>query len=188
MSLLLLWTIGIYTLWLRSRTIMKRRGRSAVAGEQKAIIELAAAMHDQLAQHEQEHGFDKSSLSEARLRRRINKDLRGGSISYESSLLSVEEDEKNDPSRSFWNWTKREKWWLTALFATLGITATSSIFVPIHGLGIHTFPLEIGLTMYIGTTGKSRAIVLFWLFIALSVVVELGLALPLAYLYFGASY
>jgi hypothetical protein len=103
-------------------------------------------------------------------------------------LLSVEEDENNGPGRGFWSWIKREKWWLTALFVTLGLAATSGAFAPIYALGIHTFPLEIGLTMYVGTTGKSRAIVLFWLFIALSVVVELGLGLPLAYLYFGAPY
>ncbi|CAN9482216.1 unnamed protein product [Alternaria alternata] len=85
----IVWTLGLYIMWLRASMMTKQRGRKKedVAGEQKAVLELAAAMREQVKGPTNEEGDDVSTLMEAKLHRLITKDLRGGSISYKTPLL-----------------------------------------------------------------------------------------------------
>jgi hypothetical protein len=53
-----------------------------VAGEYKAVLELADAIRANLPEDVQ--GHDITTSTETNLRRRIKNDLRGGSISYET--------------------------------------------------------------------------------------------------------
>ncbi|PSN68740.1 hypothetical protein BS50DRAFT_453521, partial [Corynespora cassiicola Philippines] len=81
--LLLIWAIGIYSMWITSHFTMRRRGRTEVAGEQKAIFELANAMHEQLSRHMK----DIPNQPEASISKCITQDLHGGEISYRPQLV-----------------------------------------------------------------------------------------------------
>jgi hypothetical protein len=66
---------------------MKRRSRTEVAGEYKAVFELADTLRTQIQAYEKEHGDDVPAVTEANLRRRVMTDLRGGSMFYSTPLL-----------------------------------------------------------------------------------------------------
>ncbi|RAR06361.1 hypothetical protein DDE82_003431 [Stemphylium lycopersici] len=110
--LLLIWTVGIYIMWLRSNSTMKRRGTTEVAGENKAVFELADAMRDQMGEKAKEEGDDVSAMTEANLRRRVKKDLRGGSIAYATPLLANGEPVEDWTLKS---WFKRHKWSIVSM-------------------------------------------------------------------------
>ena len=170
----LIWSLGIYIMWLRSHIIMKQRSRQDVAGEYKAVFELADAMRSQLEESGKEEGRDISALPEATLRRRLTKDLRGGQISYETSLLSTGEDGKGGDGWGFKAWVKKEKWWIAAGIVCLGAMTGAAMSVyttgPFSYIVLFGLPLEVFIAMYLGSTNRSRAVILFWLFLVLSVV------------------
>ncbi|KAF2127858.1 hypothetical protein P153DRAFT_358024 [Dothidotthia symphoricarpi CBS 119687] len=74
------WTIGIYTMWLQTHYTMALRNRHAdkISGEHLAVIELAAAMKKELNIED----TDAALLREKQLEQRVDKELRGGTISY----------------------------------------------------------------------------------------------------------
>ncbi|KAJ4375005.1 hypothetical protein N0V83_002084 [Neocucurbitaria cava] len=178
---LFIWSIGIYTLWLRSHIIMKKRDRQDVAGETKAVFELADAMRLQLEEHGVEEGFKISTLPESRLRRRIAKDLRGGTISYKTSLLQSGKDGEGDSGWGFKAWVKREKYWLAAFFVAiavmLGGVLSSTVYTATVTYGL---PLEIIFTMYLGKMDNSRVVIFLWSFIILSVFPQIVVSIVLA--------
>lgn len=175
--LLLIWVIGIYILWLRTHIIMKKRGITKIAGENQAILELAHAIQEQVVQLENERGLDKTTLSESTLQRRIDQDLGGGSISYAKSVI-VEVEEGCTNHVGFWGWLKKDKWWLTGMCFAILVSVTCGLMSPIILLGFISLPLEIAFAMVIGTTKESRAILLFWSFMLLTVVLELAVGIP----------
>lgn len=88
LMLLLLWTTGILTMYTTSKLTRLRRGnRTKIAGEYRAVFELADAMHSQLLSLENDNSICSGGdawrdLSEGELRKRIETQLRGGEISY----------------------------------------------------------------------------------------------------------
>ncbi|XPS95522.1 hypothetical protein M3J09_004810 [Ascochyta lentis] len=183
MLLLWFWTLGTTILWTSSKLSMKQRGRDSVAGEYKAIFELADAMHAQLADMETEEGEENNarSLTESKLRQRIKKNLNGGAIAYDTTLLP--EHDANDP----WTlraWAAREAWWLAALVASLIITAFSirASTMDLRGdlFVFFALPLALGFAMYVGTTHSSRAMVLGWAVLGVCVAPALALAVVFA--------
>ncbi|KAF2998280.1 hypothetical protein E8E13_006955 [Curvularia kusanoi] len=148
LMLLLLWTSGILTMYATSKLTRLRRGdRTQIAGEYRAVFELADAMHSQLLSLENDDsvcsgGDARRNLSEGELRKRIETQLRGGEISYgegdaglprkgkagavEDGLLSsgTTESEKDGGKEEGAEWTvkawvRREIWWLFALALAL---------------------------------------------------------------------
>jgi hypothetical protein len=81
--MLLLWSLGILAMWARARYTMHQRSRTVVAGEHKAVLELAASMYEELSTG----STDMLSLSERELKKRI-KEVRGGNIAYSSPVIS----------------------------------------------------------------------------------------------------
>jgi hypothetical protein len=100
MVLLLLWLFGIFSMYLRSYATMRKPGITDVVGKYKAVFELANAMQTQLGDHAGQGGTcDPSLLTEEKLKRRITKDLKGGSIGFKCDLLL--DDALND-DKSAW--------------------------------------------------------------------------------------
>jgi hypothetical protein len=169
--LLMLWTVGTFTMWLSSEITMKQRGRKHVAGEHKALLELANAMQDQLAMTTGSDVHGTANLSESELRRRIAADLDGGSISYSAPLLS------NSGGNTEWgmvSYLKKEAWWLVALT----IFCSASIAGGIYGLmpiaiAVVGFAVGLIITVSVGSTHKSKGIILWWSFWALAIAPEL---------------
>ncbi|KAF2621982.1 hypothetical protein BU25DRAFT_219774 [Macroventuria anomochaeta] len=165
--LLWVWTLGIIVMYTSSKFTMKQRGREDVAGEYKAVFELSGAMHLQLAQIENEEAKDVQQITESNLRQRITKDLRGGTIAYDTALLP----ERNSGAEGiYWTlkaWTRREMWWLIATAVSIivdGFVVKSFIKDKPRNdlLFFLALPLALGFAMYVGSTHKSRVMVLFW--------------------------
>jgi hypothetical protein len=166
-AFLLIWSIGIYILWLRSTMIMKTRGRKEVAGAHKAVLELADAMRTHLLD-DGVQGDGLSTLTETKLRRRITKDLRGGSISYATPLLANTKERYNGTEHGFKPLVKSYKWSIATFFMSLvlmilGIyTAFGSFFYPV--------PIEWAISIYLGTSRVSRVTLFFWSFVLVGIL------------------
>ncbi|KAF2823797.1 hypothetical protein CC86DRAFT_297584 [Ophiobolus disseminans] len=162
-----LWTIGICILWTHTHFIMKRRGHSDVAGEYEAIIELAHAMGSQIGRAE---SVEVLSLTEAGLRRRIRGQLDGGRIGYEYKCTAEEEMGANGDA-CLSRWIRKEIWWLVFIFLS-----TSVMFlIPLLMNGVLAWVpagllITLLLTLCIGTTGRSRGVMFFWLFMFLCIL------------------
>lgn len=167
MILLWLWTIGITIMWALTKLTMKQRGREDVAGEYKAVFELSDAMREQLSPLQNEDAKDVREIDESTLRKRITKDLRGGTIAYETLLLSEGESSTADSDWSVKGWAKREAWWLLALVTSMIVSGLCiRAFISQGGRGdlfiFWALPFALMFSMYVGTTHRSRSMVLFW--------------------------
>jgi hypothetical protein len=173
--LLMLWTAGTFTMWLSSEITMKQRGRKHVAGEYKALLELANAMQTQLVTASCRDAHDAANLSESELRRRIAADLNGGSISYATPLLS------NNGGNIEWgivSYLKKKGWWLVALiiFCTASIVGGVYNIMPV-AIAVVGFAVGLIITVSVGSTHKSKGVILWWSFWAFAVVPEVILVM-----------
>ncbi|CAO2653004.1 Nn.00g024150.m01.CDS01 [Neocucurbitaria sp. VM-36] len=116
---LLIWAIGIFTMWLKTHFIMKRRGQRDVAGEYKAVLELADAMHAQIGDLDSRVEDVKhiTSLTEKDLRRCFMVEMNGGSICYRACPSMNTKTGDIDSGWGFQAWAKTERWWLISLFS-----------------------------------------------------------------------
>jgi hypothetical protein len=179
--ILLVWSIETWIMWLRSRSYLKRRGRTEVAGEYKAVFELADTIRTRIQEYEREHGDDVPAVTESGLRRRVMKDLRGGSISYTTPLLSNEKVGQGYAGWNFRAWMKRNHMSFFALFVSFAVALI--IFVAYVKVALVLFvplPLECAIYLYLGTSQRSRTVLFFWLYVVISVVPQIGHALDYA--------
>ena len=169
-------------MWLRSHSIMKRRGRTDVAGEHKAILELAHAMQQQhagLAPPTKEQQEDSASttaipVTEATLHHRVTKELRGGSIAYAAPLLA------NGDTADTWTlraWIKSHKWSLAGMLPACALSGLSGLFI-YQGIWIFlALPLELAIALYMGSTRASRAVLFFWSFVLFSILPQMVMSI-----------
>ncbi|CAI6339998.1 unnamed protein product [Periconia digitata] len=122
MGALLLWSIGISSMYMHSKRIMNDIHRISLDGEHKAIIRLFLAMHQEL--NLDFHSLrSEEDLSEHELSKLVQK-IDGGSISYSSPI--------------FWKRTgykiriREIRWWLGAFIILLAITIFLPLIVPIE--------------------------------------------------------
>lgn len=124
-----------------------------VPGEYKAIIQLAAAMHQEF----NKEGEDPSTLKEHELSAWIRRELKGGSIMYDS----VTQNLKYRFSVAFARWFRTEKWWILACCC-----AGASISLVVNGLALLFFPLlsltGIVFAMLMGRKLGSRLLILLF--------------------------
>jgi hypothetical protein len=176
--LLWIWTIGITIMYTTSKLTRLQRGRPDVAGEYKAVFELADAMHTQLTELAKEEGSsdDVRSITESTLRQRIKSDLRGGTIAYDTNILLDKTDEPGDVNN--WTlkaWARREVWWLLALALAVAIDGVAISQLVKTGMESNLWffpalPLAIGFAMFVGLTHASRGMVLLWAVLAVCVL------------------
>jgi hypothetical protein len=168
--LLLFWIIGIYIMYLRSYIVLRKRGSKETIGEYKAMFELTSAVQLQLDEHDgKEEASDVSVLTEDQLRRRINNDLKGGSISFKSSLLLDDNILREEDTWSFKTWIKKEKWWLALLVLATLAMGFCVVAMPMLMVLI-LLPFEVHFVMYVGKSGKSRCVLLLWPVLVIGVV------------------
>ncbi len=185
--LLLVWTVGIYVMYLSSKLTRLRRGSKDVAGEYKAVFELSDAMHTQLTQFEKEEANDFRDITESELRRRITKDLHGGSIAYNTALLHADPDGIKSDEWTLVAWMRREMWWMFTLAVSVVVDGFIIRRFLIDGLRgdlwlFPALPLAIVFSMVVGLTYKSRLMVLLWAVLVLCVLpaIVLGIAIQAA--------
>jgi hypothetical protein len=180
--MLLLWMVGIYSIYLHSHFTMLKRGNDQVIGEHKAIFELANAMQTQLEQESKE--IDMSVLTEKQLRHRLTKNLNGGSISFKTTVSLGNTTNTNEDNHinihtplRFKTWLKKEKWWFVSSVWLFGFV----IFMPQSWLFL-LLPLELPFIVYVGQSGRSRAVLsfgMFWFFCVRGVIFSVLLWLSL---------
>ena len=166
--------------------VMKKRGRGRedVAGENKAVFELAAAMREQMNEPTKEEGDDVSALTEAKLRRRITKDLRGGSISYTTPLLP------NGESGEKWNataWMKSHKLSIIAMIiCVVAMMINVIVWIPDHTgtiagtIALIPLPTVLIAALYIGSTRASRVVLFAWIFILVVIPMQITVSIVTA--------
>ncbi|KAG9186051.1 hypothetical protein G6011_02607 [Alternaria panax] len=176
----ILWSLGLYTMWVRAYMVMKKRGRGKeeVAGEHKAVFELAAAMREQMDEPAKEEAVDLSALTEAKLRRRITKDLRGGSISYTTPLLP------NGESGEEWKikvWLESHKLSIIAMVACVAAMMFNAFVLLPRTMVLLPLPGEFALALYIGSTRGSRIVLFVWIFLLVTIPSEIATSISSAY-------
>lgn len=188
MTLLWVWTIGVTIMWASAKVTMKQRGRQDVAGEYKAVFELADAMHDQLSSVATEEAQDARQMKESTLRQRITKDLRGGAVAYDTALLSKQEGVIEDNEWTLKAWARRELWWLIALVASIviDVVCIRAFVIGLQRTNLFVFwalPLALIFAMYVGTTHSSRGMVLLWVALVVCVLPAIVLRIVIQMLY-----
>jgi hypothetical protein len=162
--LLLLWSIGIFLMYVCAEITLSKSGKSEVIGEHKAVFALANAVQAQLGR-----GLDKEepsyayALSENQIRRRITKDLNGGSISLEYLPPSTETQGAHHTATSLKPLLGKEKWWL-GTFAVMLAGVLVGVGLSRGLLWAFLVPVEMAFILYVGRSGKSRFALGFWAF------------------------
>ncbi|KAL7627902.1 hypothetical protein AAE478_002097 [Parahypoxylon ruwenzoriense] len=81
-TLLVIWTFGTYTMWLKARLQLPLQGQAEVPKGWRSVLILAETVSKQL----KEAGIDPHSLTDRKLKGEIKKHLRGGSVSFDIPL------------------------------------------------------------------------------------------------------
>ncbi|KAK5655840.1 hypothetical protein OQA88_5379 [Cercophora sp. LCS_1] len=164
--LALLWSCGLYVMWLKSHLQLPFQGSRETPCGWRALMHLGETMRAELDRL----GIDPNRLTDKELKKRIRNKLQGGPISFHEPL--------QNPEAGFWNtfrsWIKHGKWWLAAF------TVTTALAVPLTILLYHRYPLasflfcglSVGLfwSMALGRTPASR-----FTFAGIGLAVGLGL-------------
>jgi hypothetical protein len=106
--LYLVWTIGLYIMWLKSQAQLPLKGAAEVPRGWRALIHLGEAMRRDLDRR----GIDPEKLTDRQLKTEIRKQLRGGFVTFEEPL--------QHPGLGVWaafqSWRRKDKnkalfWW-----------------------------------------------------------------------------
>ncbi|KAH6869687.1 hypothetical protein B0T10DRAFT_523526 [Thelonectria olida] len=159
---LVIWTAGIYVMWLKAHLTLRLNGHPGTAQGWKCLLQLAEVMEKQL----KGAGIDSKALSDPELKDQIRKLLESGSVS------SAIEFSKGNYSfrRGFCCWLKRERWWVLSLFVFIGLL-TAIPFITNTWLGFLIMPVGILFSISFGRAAKSMMFLLLCFLILYLVVV-----------------
>lgn len=170
MSLLLLWYVAVYTMWLRGHLDLKRRQGDEAPARYQAVLDLAEALNHELA------GVDEAPkvLTNQQLDRCISKQLNGGRVVVQTRPPLGKEYKL---LKGAWSWIKREKWCLAlAVLASL-VQAMAPWVLPLALFA--PFSLSVILALVIGRTRKSRELIgILGLILSLILMASVGPVLP----------
>jgi hypothetical protein len=148
--ILLIWTSGIYLLWLKAHLTMRLRSRKAPSGDLKSIVELSEAIRADM----DKLGKDVNDLTNDQIVKLSREQLRGGKIGYVLAVIPEHYSFRKGLSR----WARREWGWigLTVFHVTMLVACNLHYFRPafwmfwtlISGLAI--------LALLTGSTTRSR--------------------------------
>jgi hypothetical protein len=162
--LLLLWSIGIFLMYVCAEITLSKSGESEVIGEYKAVFALANAVQAQLGRGlEKEEPSDAYALSENQIRRRITKNLNGGSMSLDHLPPFTEAQDVHRTSTSLKVLLRKEKWWL-GTFAVMLAGVLVGVGLSRGLLWAFLVPVEMAFILYVGRSKKSRFALGFWAF------------------------
>jgi hypothetical protein len=141
---------------------LRKRHPDDISGPNRAVIELAAAMQYEL----DIQGTDPSLLREKQLEERVDKQLRGGAVSYAYTKAGLQ---VHSFKHGLGSWFKKEKWWFSAILLTSTFIATFWMIVHRYWARLWFWTWCLGLwfgqfwAFCIGTTDGSRMlIIIFW--------------------------
>ncbi|KAF1996169.1 hypothetical protein P154DRAFT_323396 [Amniculicola lignicola CBS 123094] len=125
---------------LRTHLTMRLRERHPgnISGEHRSVLELAEAMRYELDLQD----VDVSATREKQLNEQVNKNLKGGAISYSCSAAKPR---TYSIRKGLGDWFRREKWWFSAISitsvacSTLWMSGTVAFWIWTFGLWIGQF-------------------------------------------------
>jgi hypothetical protein len=163
-----MWIYTHFTLALRKRL------PEEIPGENRAILELAVAMQDEL----DIKAIEPSILREQQLKERIKKEIQGGAI---SSTYFSSELESHSIRKGLVTWFKTDRWWLLAMLVTSTFASTAILWAMQEpsGLWVWSWSWSILFGQFwafcIGTTVGSRLLIIsFWSFVGGVIVIALA--------------
>ncbi|KPM44322.1 hypothetical protein AK830_g2296 [Neonectria ditissima] len=166
LALLLIWTIGIYIMWLKARLTLRLNGHPGTAHGWHCLLQLADIMEKQLEDVE----IDSGVLSESELNQQIRRLLEGGSVmspvGFPKGTYSFR--------RGIFSWLKRERWWVPFL---IGLVA-SLIILPVYTSSLPGLVIVVPGVVMSFSVGRAAKTILFLLlcllFVSLPVCIETG--------------
>ncbi|KAK3690449.1 hypothetical protein B0T22DRAFT_481627 [Podospora appendiculata] len=105
--MLLVWTTGVFILWLRGHLELAQHGEHEVPGKLKAALDLVLRVNEDFSSSEK----PPSNISSRQLEEDTETRLNGGRI----QLRALDQRERINVKRVVVEWARREKWWLVAL-------------------------------------------------------------------------
>jgi hypothetical protein len=162
-SFLIIWDIGLFILYISAHVTMLRNGHVAQApGDFQADVQLVRAIETQTCEtSEMLEEKELTGLSAEELKKRIDKDLNGGSISNKDSLLNASDANAEGPTWQLRKWMQAEALWLLIL-TTAVVGCLLAIWQRPSFVVAHFAPLLVIFTMYVGQSWKSRVVLLVW--------------------------
>ncbi|KAF2728109.1 hypothetical protein EJ04DRAFT_504600 [Polyplosphaeria fusca] len=167
------WSICMFIMWLKTHKIRYEQDQHQVAGEYKAVLQLASAIHANFESHPEGH-TNPERLTESNLKTRINTVLKGGVIRYETPPDVGQVKFR----KLFRQWLAREKWWLPVcivfvLYMGTGFMLELTSWIWSFGAGV-----GIIFAMSFCSTLKSRLLMVFiWSLLFLVLALSLRFAL-----------
>jgi len=142
-------------MWIHAKLTLKSQRRVEIAGEYRAILELAKATREAFSGS----GKDPDQLSDAEIWKYIRVTLKGGTIPNYSQPPQSKSPLYDEVAE--W-WKEPEKWWILALLVTGGSIAPISLHGP-WVLSGFVSGLLAGLffSILVGSTHKSRCLITF---------------------------
>jgi hypothetical protein len=159
-SLGLLWSVGLLVMWIKAKKQLPLGVKPEIPRGWRCVLELAETMEAEL----KTIGIDRSALTDRQLKKKIAKQLEGGSV----ALQIVSSNQKRPTlGERFKRWFKKERWWLGGLF--IFYSASTLAVLSVYFFASFSFPAA-PLTVYIGRTKRSRCS----LAVLLSVAIVIG--------------
>jgi hypothetical protein len=147
-------------MWIQTSITMKQRGRTDVVGEDKAILELAYAMNEQL---EKPGEAAMLALSKDALESRVERDVGGGTISYGTKLLH---NSDGHAERGFRTLLRKEMWCSLAILVALALDLWCLIVSKVRTSFFWVFVgfwISVAVALSVGSSGRRRAFIFLWL-------------------------
>ncbi|KAK3319599.1 hypothetical protein B0T19DRAFT_487913 [Cercophora scortea] len=108
--MLLVWTTGVFTLWLRGHLELAQHGEHEMPGKLKAALNLVHSVNEEFLASSEKPPID---ISSRQLENDTETRLNGGRI----RLRALDQRESINVKSYVMDWARREKWWLVALMA-----------------------------------------------------------------------
>jgi hypothetical protein len=153
-------------MWLKTHKVRFEQDQHEIAGEYKAILQLASAIHDNFRSYPESGHTNPERLTESDLKIRINTVLNGGVIKYQTPP----EISQVKFRKLFRQWLAREKWWL--LVCLIFLTFMGTMFMLETFFWIWSFGPGVGiiLAMSFCSTLKSRLLMVFLWSLILAII------------------
>ncbi|KAK3378805.1 hypothetical protein B0T24DRAFT_522841 [Lasiosphaeria ovina] len=172
--LLLVWSVGIFILWVKAQRHLPLPGEIEVPQGWKALIELSSTMKQEL----DSKNINPKNLTDKQLKDKIRKSLRDGSVSLQYPL----QRHNHKIGRRFGEFFASNAWWFVSWLAAISLTTIvishSPIMLRTVWCTLGALAFGIFWAIVVGTTRRSKAaIAIFWALVGLCI----GLTLQVCY-------
>lgn len=162
----------MFIMWLKTHKVRYAQAQREIAGEYKAILQLASAIHENFQSHPEDGQTNPERFSERDLKNRINTVLKGGVIKYQTPPGAGQVKFR----KLFRQWLWRERWWLPVCLVFLTLMSLNFKLDPTFWVWSFGPGIGIILALSFCSTLKSRLLMVFlWSLLLAIIAVSLRL-------------